>query len=216
MLTDLDAELFPDDCEVVEIPLHDRHVYLIQKNGSSSLRRDAAINNWTMLRNHDLNQLQTIDIYLRDPEERYLSGVNTFAQQLVRDNPKLDHSTCVFFATRYRFLNRHYLPQWHWLLNLSRWISPDCVLRLHPLRDLLPITASRTRAGIQPLSVHQVQDILPHNHDLEFWFLMDLILLGRCGQQLTWKEILQIYVDHPADPMQVILSRMQDLQRVLS
>ena len=215
MLTDLDAELFPDDCEVVEIPLHNQYVYLMHKNGSSSLRQDAKINGWRTVRNHELIDLDSVDIYLRDPCERYLSGLNTFVQHLLRDNGVLDQTTCEILATRYNFLNRHFLPQWHWLVNLARFTKDDCQFRLHSLDDLVSVTNRRSRAGITPLAIDKGNALLSMNDKLEFWFLLDRILCGRCGQQLTWQQILQIYQDHPARPMLVVQERMEAVRRVL-
>ena len=215
MLTDLDAELFPDDCEVVEIPSHDRRIYLIQKNGSSSLRADARSQGWSILRNHEIGNIETVDVYLRDPQERYLSGVNTFVQHLLRDHPGLDRRTCLSLATRYLFLNRHYLPQWHWLVNLARFIDPDCQIRLRSLVDLYQITDIKSRAGIAPLSSDEAKNLLSNNDKLEFWFLMDQILLGRSGQSLTWREIMQLYKEHPSNPLSNIVDRMESIRHVL-
>jgi len=215
MLTDLDAELFPDDCEVVEIPLHNQRVYLIQKNGSSSLRAEARDRGWHIRKNLDVRSLKNIDVYLRDPVERYASGVNTFVQHLMRDNNSRDPRTCEFFATRYLFLNRHYLPQWHWLANLARFIDDDCLIRLHPLEHLSQITSRRSRAGIQPLLADRIIDLSTSNDKLKLWFLLDRILIGHCGKSLTWKEILQIYQEHPARPLQIVQSRMEAVRNVL-
>ena len=41
MRTALDTELFPDRCEVVEIPLHNQWVYLIQKKRKQRLKSSA-------------------------------------------------------------------------------------------------------------------------------------------------------------------------------
>jgi|GEM_PF-3964194 len=215
MLTNLDAELFPDDCEVVEIAPRNLYVYLIQKNASSSLRLEAKAQDWRILTNHDLGSLDSVDVYLRDPLDRYLSGVNTFVQHLMRDQPDLDRHTCEMFATRYGFINRHYLPQWHWLLNLARFIGPHCQLRLHAVEDLTQITQRRSRANIHPLDPDRAMALLPTDSKIEFWFLLDRILLGRCGQSLTWKEILHIYQTHPAQPLQIVLERMKAVWHVL-
>jgi hypothetical protein len=215
MLTDLDVELFPDDCEVVEIPSHDRHIYLIQKNGSSSLRLAAQSQGWSIRRNHEIANLEKVDVYLRDPQERYLSGVNTFAQHLMRDHPGLDRHTCLFLASRYLFLNRHYLPQWHWLVNLARFVNPNCQIRLRPLIDLHQITGIKSRAGILPLPFNEANRLLCYNDKLEYWFLLDQILLGRCGQSLTWQQIMQVYRQHPSNPLSNIIDRIESVQNVL-
>ena len=67
MRTALDTELFPDRCEVVEIPLHNQWVYLIQKNGNSSLRRQQARDNLAMFTNDEIRALDHVDVYIRNP-----------------------------------------------------------------------------------------------------------------------------------------------------
>jgi hypothetical protein len=215
MLTDLDAELFPDDCEVVEIPSHDRRIYLIQKNGSSSLREDAKFQGWKIIRNHAIQNLEYIDVYLRDPRERYLSGIKTFVRHLLRENPGLDRGTCLSLATRYLFLNRHYLPQWHWLINLFRFLNADCQIRLRSLNNLNDVTDLKSHTSITHLSSDEIEKVLYGNDKIEFWFLMDQILLGKCGQSMTRQEIMQLYKEHPLNPVSSIIDLMESVQNVL-
>ena len=215
MLTAVDGKLFSNDCEVVHVPSHNLRIYLIQKNASSSLRLEAERQNWSILRNDELLSLSSIDVFLRDPRSRIVSGINTFVQHLIRDQPWLDAATCEFFATQYLFLNRHYLPQWHWLLNLARYINTGCRLRLHSMDGLSKVTSRCSRAGIRPPAIDQTSALLLTNSKLELWFLLDRILLGRCGQSLTWQEIMQIYQEHPAQPLQIVLDRMESVRRVL-
>ena len=215
MLTDLDALLFPDHCEVVEIPPHNRRIYLIQKNGSSSVRLEAEHQGWTILRNTELQDLDFVDVYLREPKDRYLSGISTFVTYILRDEKDLDQHTCDVLASRYFCLNRHYLPQWHWLVNLARFVNPGCQIRFHALDDLYQITARTANKAMYPLSEHRQNVILANNRHLQMWFLLDNILLGRCGQSLTWQQIMKLYQEHPAQPLKVILNRMQAVQHVL-
>lgn len=215
MLTALDSELFPDDCEVVEIPPRGLKVYLIQKNGSTSLRLDAEKHGWRILKNKDLRSLPYVDVYIRDPRDRYLSGINTFLQYLLRDVPGLDRKTCIYLVLRYPFLNRHFLPQWHWLANLARFLNPNCVIRLHDLKDLENVTKFRSNAGIEPYDVDWPDSIAQDIDKMETWFLLDKILLGLCGQSLTWSSLLEIYRDHPTKPLELIIERFQQLTDVL-
>ena len=46
MQTALDIELFPDLCEVVEMPLHNQWVYLIQKNGNRMYINEGRDGKW--------------------------------------------------------------------------------------------------------------------------------------------------------------------------
>ena len=108
MKTALDTELFPKLCEVVEIPLHNQWVYLIQKNGNSSLRGQQIRDNLAVFTNSEISTLDYVDVYIRNPRVRYVSGINTYLQHLQRDHPELDPTTAFWFAKQYKFLNSHY------------------------------------------------------------------------------------------------------------
>jgi hypothetical protein len=129
MKTALDTELFPTKCEVVEMPLHNQWVYLIQKNGSSSLRIQQSRDNLAVFTNDEISALDYVDVYIRNPRARYVSGINTYLQHLQRDHPELDYLTAFWFARRYKFLNTHYLPQFHWVANLSKYLRDDTLIR---------------------------------------------------------------------------------------
>ena len=176
MKTALDTELFPDLCEVVKIPLHNQWVYLIQKNGNSSLRFQQARDNLAVFTNDEISALDYVDVYIRNPRARYVSGVNTYLQHLQRDHPELDLLTAFWFAKRYKFLNTHYLPQFHWLANLARY-----------LRNF------KSRAEVTPPSQDFVTMLLKENHGIELWLYLDQILLELAGQEFTWTELIEYY-----------------------
>jgi hypothetical protein len=198
MLTALDTELFPELCEVVEIPLHNQWVYLIQKNGSSSLRIQQSRDNLAVFTNNEISALDYVDVYVRNPRARYVSGINTYLQHLQRDHPELDYSTAFWFARRYNFLNTHYLPQFHWLANLSRYLRTDTKIRFRNFQDFGIITNMRDRADVIPSGADFVKKLFKDNKDIELWLFLDQILLDLAGQELTWTELLQHYnTNHP-------------------
>ena len=215
MFTDIDVGLFPKDCEVVEIPLHNLHVYLIQKNGTSTLRFEAQKQGWVIHKNQDIGSFKSIDIYIRDPVSRYLSGINTFIQHMVNQDANLDRYTCEIFATRFLFLNRHYLPQWHWILNLVRYLPEDCVLRLHKFEDIKHLSKFNSRSGIIPMSESDEKRILSMSSKLDLWLLLDKILLGLVGQTFTWTELLDVYKRHPSHPLEEITKTYHSFENVL-
>ena len=135
MRTALDTELFPKLCEVVEMPLHNQWVYLIQKNGSSSLRFQQSRDNLAVFTNDEISTLDYVDVYIRNPRARYVSGINTYLQNLQRDHPELDYLTAFWFARRYKFLNTHYLPQFHWVANLSKYLRDNTKLRFRNFQN---------------------------------------------------------------------------------
>jgi len=193
MLTEIDSILFSDNCEVVEIPLHNQWVYLIHKNGSSSLRNLQEKYNLNLLAIEQIRQLDFVDVYIRDGKDRYVSGVNTYLQHLKRDHPELDQATAFWFAKQYKFLNRHYVPQFHWLLNLSRYLSPGTKVRIRDFKDFNQIAEDQDRADITPSDDEFRQRLLYNNASLELWLFLDQILLDLAGREMTWAEILDHY-----------------------
>lgn len=193
MRTALDAELFPAHCEVVEIPLHRQWVYLIQKNGNSSLRFQQKKDNLAVYTNDEIMQLDCVDVYIRNPKARYISGVNTYLQHLQRDYPELDYNTAFWFAKRYKFLNTHYLPQFHWLANLSQYLDKNAKIRLRNFKDFSYITDFSRRAEVVPPDQDFVDKLLSNNEDIKFWLYLDQILLDLSGQEFTWTELLKYY-----------------------
>lgn len=193
MQTALDTELFPDHCEVVEIPLHKQWVYLIQKNGNTSLRHQQKRDNLAVFTNDKIRALDYVDVYIRNPRDRYVSGVNTYLQHLQRDHPDLDSSTAFWFAKRYKFLNTHYLPQFHWLANLSRYLRNDAKIRIRNFQDFGHITDIKSHAGIITPTKEFVKELLKDNHNIELWLYLDQILLDLSGSMFTWNELLEYY-----------------------
>lgn len=193
MLTEIDSILFSEDCEVVFLPLHNQFIYLIQKNGSTSLRLLQEKNNLALLVNEQIHQLDFVDVYIRDPEDRYVSGVNTYLQHLTRDHPELDQSTAFWFAKQYKFLNRHYVPQFHWLLNLSRYLQPGTKIRIRDFKDFHAIPDENNRARVIPSNDEFREKLLSNNTGLKLWLFLDQILLDLAGAEMTWPEILDHY-----------------------
>jgi len=193
MKTSLDTELFPNLCEVVEIPLHNQWVYLIQKNGNTSLRLQQKRDNLTVFSNNEISALDYVDVYIRNPRDRYVSGVNTYLQHLQRDHPELDPSTAFWFAKRYKFLNTHYLPQFHWLANLARYLRSDAKIRIRNFQDFGNVTDVRFRSILKSATQDFATELLKDDHGIELWLYLDQILLDLAGNEFTWTELLDYY-----------------------
>lgn len=190
MFSQIDQIIFPNSCEVVEIPSSQQYVFLIFKNASSSLRQESMHQLGKTYNEHDVNKLSNITVYLRDPMQRYISGVNTFVNFLLRDNAKLDLDTIMHFVNNYRFLNLHYAPQFFWLLNLHRFINPGCTLTLLDIESAKQTTEFRD----QPVTKKIIKDFgqqLKFDNNLELWFHLDYILRDFLGETLTFDQIYQ-------------------------
>jgi len=198
MRTALDTELFPELCEVVEIPLHNQWVYLIQKNGNSSLRIQQSRDNLAVFTNDEISALDYVDVYIRNPRARYVSGINTYLQHLQRDHPELDFNTAFWFARRYKFLNTHYLPQFYWLANLSQYLRTDTKIRFRDFKNFNQIADINHDAYITKPTQDFVEKLFQDDQAIQLWLFLDQILLDLAGQEMTWTQLLDYYqIRHP-------------------
>ena len=204
MLTALDQELFPKLCEVVAMPLHNQWVYLIQKNGNSSLRIQQSRDNLAVFTNDEISALDCVDVYIRNPQARYVSGINTYLQHLQRDHPELDYSTAFWFARRYKFLNTHYLPQFHWLANLSCYMHRDAKIRFRNFKEFNNITNLNFNESAR-VPAKFVDTLFQDDTDIELWLFLDQILLDLAGQEMTWSQLVDYYQRNHPDVIKHVL-----------
>ncbi len=215
MFCPLDVELFPEDCRVTHLSSCDQWIYWIQKNGSSSLRKEES-NGAKGYRNHDITFLPIVDIYIRNARARYISGAHTYLEFLYRDHPELDYNTALWFVKRYKFLNRHFLPQFFWLMNLSRYLAPDAQLRIRNLNDLKHATTCMESPKINKPFQNFAEKLLSDDPNMELWFFVDQILLDLAGHTLTWSQIVDHYqTKHPDVWNNMISSLPKIIQNVL-
>lgn len=199
MLSRIDEIIYPNRCEVIEFTNPQRFVYPIFKNGSSSIREYATQQNYKILINEQIKRISTIDVVLRDPTSRFISGFNTFVYNTKRDNPNLDVDTIIYFAENYLFLNRHYAPQLSWLLNIRRYLHPNALLRLHDMNSLQSFTPLSVRPIEENLLNTEVRDRLKNNIHNEMYIRLDSLLFQLIGKEMTMLDIMAYL--HEQDPM---------------
>ena len=190
MLSHLDSIVFPDRCEVIEVIPSQRYVYCIFKNGRSSLMQQAELYQQRILINDQIKKLTSIDMVLRDPQERLESGINTYIQTVMRDHPDLDRATVIWFAKNYLFLNRHYAPQLHWLVNLARYMNPETKLNFMGMDQLHTLTElNRKPQGIQDIS-DELRGQLTNIAHTEMYHRCDQVLMSHIGQSMTFAQVM--------------------------
>jgi len=204
MLSYIDPIIFPDRCDVLEIVPSQRYVYPIFKNGSSSLYASG----FRAVSQEELKSLETIDVFVRDPWQRFASGVQTCVEHL-----NYDRETVLHFIETYLFLNRHYCPQFHWLLNLQRFSSAK--LRLLPLNELNNIVSIHDNVLIKDL---ELQQRLATNEKIQFYLQIDKVLTNDLlGQTVEFKDIVKtIQQQHPDVYQEVIGRSCEIIKHVLS
>jgi hypothetical protein len=212
MLSYLDRIIFPDRCDVIEVVPSQRYVYPIFKNASSSLYYEAIQSNWRIIINEQIKKLNQIEIILRDPQQRLVSGFNTFVQHVLRDNPELDRHTVIWFAKKYLFLDRHYCPQFVWLVSLSRYLSANAVLTFRHMDSVADITLlHRLPEGITPATkeIQQQVDSIPN---IEMYQRLDQVLFDQCmGQSMTFAHLLIILNQHDPIAYDWVIGRSQQI-----
>ena len=191
MLSHLDRILFPDRCEVIEVVPSQRYVYVIFKNGHTSFFTPQKKNNWPIRINQQIQRINTIDVIIRNPEDRLISGINTFIQHTLRDNPDLDPHTVEWFALNHISLNRHYASQFAWLLNLARHLNPDATLNFLPMSAVGEITGRNSKPeGVLPANVASIEKVFSIKNN-EMYQRIDTAIFNCIGQSMTFKELLQ-------------------------
>jgi len=206
MLSRLDDIIYPDRCEVIEILPSQRYIYPIFKNGSSSLNDYAQTQKLKILFNEQIKKLSDINIILRNPQERFISGVNTYVYNTKRDNPHLDLNTIIYFTETYLFLNRHYAPQFSWLVNLNRYAGKNTKLHLHGMESLKEFTPLAVKPNETMVLLPEVIDRLNTNIHNKIYQRIDNLLLSLVNQILTIDDILKYLKDQDPQACNHVLS----------
>jgi hypothetical protein len=198
MLSRIDEIIYPNRCEVIEFMDPQRFVYPIFKNGSTSLLEHAKHQGCKVLLNEQIKRIPTVDVILRDPITRFISGTNTFVCHTKQENPNLDLDTIIYFAENYLFLNRHYAPQLSWLLNLKQYLHANAKLRLHDMTALSTFTPLTSNPIEENLLNTRVVERLKTNIHNEMYIRLDSLLLQLVGREMSFVDIMEYL--HEQDP----------------
>jgi hypothetical protein len=216
MFSELDNIIFPDSCEVIEIVPSQHYVYPIFKCGRSSLTESMQQKGWRFVALEDIKKIkQPITVFLRDPKERFISGLNTFIQHRQGDN--LDTHTILYFANKYLFLNRHYAPQFFWLLNLLRYTGPNACVNFQPITAISLLTDLHSRASVEPITPDLTEKMQSFDWSkMELYFYLDQILLAHTGKTVNICDLIA-YVKKDHDELyRLIFQRSLNIINVLS
>lgn len=201
MLSQLDNIIFPDRCEVLEVAPQ-RFVYPIYKNGSSSLY----MSGFRLLEHNELVDIPVIDVYVRNPYDRFITGVNTF----LKHHKELDQATVLYFVKHYLFLNRHFCPQFYWLVNLQRFTNAK--IRINHINSLSDITTLKDNSNEDPL----LDEYLSYEK-IHFYLSVDKVLTeDLLGQTVTFADIVKrIHTFYP-EVYEEIIQRSINLGQIIN
>lgn len=204
MLSQLDNIIFPDRCDVLEIVPSQRYIYPIFKNASSSLMNSG----FRLVDQDELQGINEIEVLVRNPFDRFISGVQTYLDTL---DPKLHRTTALHFVENHLFLNRHFCPQFHWLVNLRRHTRANITIK--PLHYVSTITSEvRNQSEPDPM----LAEYFENNDKVHFYLEIDKVLVNNLlGQTVSFEEIVStIKSEYPLVYKEVI-QRSIDLCGVL-
>jgi hypothetical protein len=129
------TKLFLAECEVIEFS-STLNIYPIYKNGRSSLVEYAQKNNLAIIKNKEISQLNNITLYIRDPLERFISGIHTF---FYLNNLKINYDT-LKQINNFEIVNQHFVPQCFWIMHLFKFFKNNITLKnVKEVYDLVPI-----------------------------------------------------------------------------
>ena len=130
--------LLNTDCVVVDVDTHS--IYPIFRVGHTSLMY-ACQKKYV---NSEIKKLDHIDIMIRDPEERFVSGVNKYC----KDN-KLNVESTWKKINNGTLQDRHFAPQYVWLLHLYKWYKGSITIwPFNKIKDITDVHHAKSKTKI--------------------------------------------------------------------
>ena len=113
------------------------------------------------------------------------------------------------FVCNYLFLNRHFCPQFHWLLNLQRFTNAK--IRINHITSLTNITALKYNQSQDPMLAKHLD-----NDKIHFYLSIDKVLTeDLLDKTVTFKFIVQTIKHRYPDVFNEIIRRSVELCNVL-
>jgi len=175
--------LFTTDCCVILLE-DNSAVYPIFKNGQTSLFYYAREKKLKILKNKQLQHIKKIKVFLRDPLQRFVSGVHTVIELEKINNIDVFFKEVECFKT----YNRHFIPQFYWLLHLSKYFKG--LVELRPSEELYDLIPLRKGPNIKTLTAARKKQIMSINN--KAYVGVDYKLMDRyIGQTIDLEKIIK-------------------------
>ena len=159
-------------CKVVSIG--GTYVYPIFRVGYTSLMEDADM----VFTNREIDNCPTITVLLRDPKARFISGVNEYCRQ---NSKGLNH---IYKKIQLgKLVDRHFMPQYLWLLHLYKYYKGSVVLR--PFSHIKEITQVHAHANTRKRQIEPIDRFIK----------IDNFLLRHLNEKVLLKNIITRYKD---------------------
>ena len=148
------SKLLNTNCEAISVEPYGFVAYPIYKNGRTSLWEYATDNNCKTFINEELKTLDHIIVYLRNPLERFISGVHTY---LEFENLGSQEDTILKQIEEMTVCDRHFVPQFIWLIHLSKYFKGT--VRIDSVSELYQAIPNRGSPSIPEITNKRKQKI---------------------------------------------------------
>ena len=148
------SKLLNTNCEAIRVEPYGFVTYPIYKNGRTSLWEYATDNNCKTFINEELKTLDHIIVYLRNPLERFISGVHTY---LEFENLGSQEDTILKQIEEMTVCDRHFVPQFIWLIHLSKYFKGT--VRIDSVSELYQAIPNRGSPSIPEITNKRKQKI---------------------------------------------------------
>lgn len=135
------------------VKIRDLYIFPIFKNGKSSIDQYAEKNKCRWLINEQSNRADYINVFIRNPKERFISGVHSFIEFERRKNPNLDYETMLYVIENHGVINEHYQAQYFWIKSLAEFYKGEIMCR--PIKELYTLIPNRDKPRIPDISQSQ-------------------------------------------------------------
>ena len=111
------TNILSSNCEIIKLP--NFYVYPIFKNGRSSITEYQRLKKYKCVQDEQIKKItENIVIFLRDPKDRFVSGVHTYLN--IFNDSKIDKNILKKIEDC-TIVDKHFTPQILWLLHLFKF-----------------------------------------------------------------------------------------------
>lgn len=165
------AELFFQNYMIKVYQIKDFNIMPIFKCGKSSIEDHWKKNKNKVFINKQINRLDKVTVFFREPMQRFVSGVHSFIEFEKRKYAKLDYDSVLYMIRNNNLQNEHFTEQFNWIKHLSYYFQNH--IEIQPVSELYNIISERSAPAVPKLTSQQRNKIkkiyYPLKHDLEVY-----------------------------------------------
>ena len=179
------------------LEIKDRYVFPMFKNGWTSLNDHANKHKLKWLINEQCARVDEVVVFVRDPKERFVSGVHTFIELHRRMMPTLHYDTVLHMIANREIVNDHFVAQHVLLSRLAQYFQGRLDIKsMSDLDQFVDVRRSPTlgqygsRTGLPRITESQrnaILKVMPEDMNDEY------VLYSAIGRKENIKHVLPAY-----------------------